>query len=130
MEYIIIFYSNINYYFQIGKKALDGQEFKKILGGRIVALRNAKGLSQERLAECIDINPRSLSDLESGKSMASAETFAKLMEFFNLGPYEFFQIPSFQNAKEVENAIYSRISAVKNNKELLTKIYMYLNTII
>ena len=109
---------------------MDRQEFKKILGGRIVALRNAKGLSQERLAECIDINPRSLSDLESGKSMASAETFAKLMEFFNLEPYEFFQIPSFQNAKEVENAIYSRISAVKNNKELLTKIYMYLNTII
>ncbi len=105
---------------------MNGNEFKKVLGERIVALRNSKGLSQERLAECIGINPRSLSDLEAGKSLPSAETFGKLMEVFGLKPYELFSFPDFNNANEIEDGIYKKIASVKGNKELLTKIYMYL----
>lgn len=109
---------------------MNGKDFKKALSERIVALRNSKGLSQERLAEYISINPRSLADLESGKSLPSAETFAKLLNVFNMKPCELFAFPDFKDANEIEDEIYKKIASVKGNKELLTKIYMYLVSVI
>lgn len=42
-------------------------DFKKLLGKKIQSIRKAKGLTQERLAELIDIETPSLSYLETGK---------------------------------------------------------------
>ena len=124
------FLFNYKLIFSNREKILNGKDFKKVLGERIIALRASKGLSQERLAECININPRSLSDLEAGKSLPSAETFAKLLDTFGLKPYELFSFPDFKNADEIEAEIYKKIVGIKGNKELLTKIYMYLISVI
>jgi transcriptional regulator with XRE-family HTH domain len=47
---------------------------KQLLGSRIREVRKACGLSQEQLAEMVDIDPRYVSRLELGKSSPSLGT--------------------------------------------------------
>lgn len=51
---------------------------KKLLGARIKELRKAKGLSQDRLSEEIDIDSKHLSRIEVGKNYPSLDTLQKL----------------------------------------------------
>ena len=55
-------------------------DFKKLLGKRIQNIRKSKGLTQEKLAELINIEPPSLSYLETGKYAPSIDTLQKLSE--------------------------------------------------
>lgn len=51
---------------------------KEKLGSRIKALRKAKGLSQEQLAELIGIEPKHVSRLEVGKSYPTIDRLEKI----------------------------------------------------
>ena len=44
---------------------------KELLGGRIKELRKLKGLSQEKLSEKINIDPKHLSRIEVGRGFPS-----------------------------------------------------------
>ena len=48
------------------------------LGGRIAALRKAKGLTQERLAEQVDLNASYLARIEAGARRATLETLLRI----------------------------------------------------
>jgi len=52
---------------------------KKELGEKIKRLRKNKGLTQEKLAELIEISPRNLSGIELGINYPKAETLEKIM---------------------------------------------------
>ena len=47
------------------------------IGGRIRSAREAAGLTQEKLADLIDVSVQFISDLERGKSGLSVETLIK-----------------------------------------------------
>jgi transcriptional regulator with XRE-family HTH domain len=49
---------------------------RKLLGARIKELRRLRGLSQEKLAEMISIDPKHLSRIEVGRSFPSMDTLA------------------------------------------------------
>lgn len=49
-------------------------DFKKLLGQKIQKIRKSRGLTQEKLAEIINIETPSLSYLETGKYSPSIET--------------------------------------------------------
>ena len=51
-------------------------DIKKLLGKRIRELRNTKGYSQQKLAEMINIDQRSLSYIECGKDFPSKCIFS------------------------------------------------------
>lgn len=51
---------------------------KKLLGKRIKELRKKSGLTQEKLAELIDIETTSLSGIESGRHFPSLPTLEKI----------------------------------------------------
>ena len=65
-------------------------DFKKLLGKKIQSIRKAKGLTQEKLAELIDIETPSLSYLETGKYAPSVETLQKLSKVLDVKPWEFY----------------------------------------
>ena len=50
---------------------MDADNFLKILGERIRAIRKSKDLSQEQLAELAGLHPTYISDVERGKVNAS-----------------------------------------------------------
>lgn len=59
-----------------------------ILGKRIQALRKQRSLSQQDLADKMDVNLRKVADWESGLSDPDAEAIARLAEFFGLSADE------------------------------------------
>ncbi len=65
-------------------------EIKKNFGTIVRDLRTDKNLTQEKLAEFIDVQTQTISAIESGKSFISCEVLTKLANFFEVDPSTFF----------------------------------------
>ncbi len=100
-------------------------DFKKLLGQRIRNIRKSKGLTQEKLAELINIETPSLSYLETGKYAPSIDTLQKLSEVLNVQPWEFYyftQVSDEQKKEELKKAL-------DDNPKLLNIIYKFYKSI-
>lgn len=71
------------------------------LGSRLKEIRKTRGLTQEALAEKIDLSPQYLSRLEGGHQSPSLETVARLAEALNLELSELFDFGHQGTVKEV-----------------------------
>lgn len=65
-------------------------DLKQKFGLQIRAIRKAKGLTQEQVAELIDRSTRAISDLERGRSLPKPETLVTLSERLNVPLRAFF----------------------------------------
>jgi transcriptional regulator with XRE-family HTH domain len=59
------------------KIELTIKEFRQILGNEIKAVREKRGLSQEQLAEMMDINRSTISKIENGKFSITVDYLAR-----------------------------------------------------
>lgn len=71
---------------------------KKQVGRIIVDKRKSINMSQELLAEKLEINVRTLSNIENGHTFISAKTLSGLCKIFGLSPKVFFDIDNTDNA--------------------------------
>jgi len=100
-------------------------ELKKKLGKKIKYYREQRGLTQEKLAEMIDLNCRSLSFIECGTNFVTADTLEKLCVFLHVTPKQLFDFDYFpQNPANVEQELHKLI---RNNTDKLPDIYKILN---
>lgn len=67
---------------------------KKLIGARIKELRKQAGLTQEKLAFAVELDPRHLSRLEVGKHFPSLDSLVKIADVLNVPLAEFFQFAS------------------------------------
>lgn len=95
---------------------------KKSLGTKIKNLRKLNNLTQEQLAESVEITPRQLVRLESGKNYPSIETLCKMSKVFNMS------VNLLLNENEVEskenvlkNEIIDLLSLAKNEQLKMIK---------
>lgn len=65
---------------------------KELIGARMQALRKAKGLTQEELAEEVGISDKYLSSIECGQENPTLDTLLKLAGALDAPIWEFFQI--------------------------------------
>lgn len=71
-----------------------------LLGGRVKALRKARRLTQERLAEMAEIHPTFLSEIETGKANATARILFSLAEALGVRPEDLFRFYPPDQARE------------------------------
>lgn len=64
---------------------------KKLIGARIKDLRRHAGLTQEQLAEKVDLDSRHLSRLEVGRHYPSLDSLERIAGVLNVPLAEFFQ---------------------------------------
>ncbi len=57
---------------------------KKIMGQRLFAIREAKGVSRKDLAEFLKVTKTQISDIENGKSGTNLDRFYQLCEFYQV----------------------------------------------
>lgn len=57
---------------------------KKIMGQRLFAVREAKGVSRKDLAEFLKVTKTQISDMENGKSGTNLDRFYQLCEFYQV----------------------------------------------
>lgn len=96
-------------------------DIKKKLGKKIKYYRELNGLTQEELAEKIDINCRSLSFIECGTNFVTADTLEKLCNELFVSPKQLFDFEYYpKSPDDIENEVCKLIEL---NKEKLTDIY-------
>ncbi len=69
---------------------LNGKKIRVRLGQNIRGLRLQRNLTQEQLADAINIQPQSIGQIEIGRTFISSEKLADLCNFFQLDPVAFF----------------------------------------
>lgn len=72
----------------VGKQILNRANLQKRLGERIKELRKQRGLTQEGLAEGMDVHPSLIGPIESGNKFPRALTFARLAQALNVPLYQ------------------------------------------
>lgn len=100
-------------------------DINKKLGARIKYLRQQKGLSQEGLAEKIDIATTSLSYIETGRGFMTLQTLEKLSKVLDVEMFEIFQFYTLTDTKEMYDFILKKINYFKNDDEKIKVIYNF-----
>lgn len=101
-------------------------ELKKQLGKRIKELREQKNLSQEYIAERLDINPANYWRIENGVSYPKPENLEKICEILNVKAHELFAFEHIQSIEDIKNELQEIIS---NDENLTRLIYKFVKTL-
>lgn len=96
---------------------------KKELGEKIKRMRKKRKLTQEQLAEMIDITPRNLSGIEVGANFVKAETLEKLLSALNITTEELFANDNLKEASVLTDEIINCVQNIKGNRAKLERIY-------
>lgn len=101
---------------------------KKDFGARIKELRNKKGITQYQLAEMIEIDPKHMSHIETGRSFPKADLIEKLACALEIDYTEFFNIEHLKSREYILNKINSLLK--KTSDDELTKIFKIISSYI
>lgn len=105
-------------------------DVKKSFGEKVKRLRKKRNLTQEQLAEMIDISPRNLSKIEVGECFVKAETLEKLLAALNISTEELFANDHIKTNSELIERINFYINSAKDDKKTLEIIYKILRDLI
>lgn len=92
------------------------KDLRRKLGARLKEIRKARGLTQESLAEKVDLTPQYLSRLEAGHQSPSVETVARLAEALDLELCELFDFGHQGTVKEVRERLRKLIQESNEQK--------------
>lgn len=80
-------------------------DLKKMFGQRVRKIRQKQNLSQEELAEKIDIAVNNMGKIERGESFVTAVTLEKLASVLNVKVEDFFKFDSFVSIDEMKKEL-------------------------
>ena len=103
---------------------------KKELGEKIKTIRKKRNLTQEQLAEKIDISSRNLSNIELGVNFPKAETLEKILKVLDITTEDLFANEHIKTTEELILQINTYISFIKNDYKTLQLVYKLLRDII
>lgn len=92
---------------------------KKLLGKKIKAIRKSKGLTQETLSEMIDLEPSSLSGIESGRFYPSLHVLEKTANVLDVELIDFFRYSSINMPENLDGEIGKIVEKLDKDKKLL-----------
>ena len=96
---------------------------KEELGRKIKRMRLNRGLTQEQLAEAIDVSQRTLSGIEIGENFVTADTLDKLLKALNTTTEDLFATNHLKNDNELIKEINDSITFIKKNPIKLEILY-------
>ncbi|MGD0252366.1 MAG: helix-turn-helix transcriptional regulator [Verrucomicrobiota bacterium] len=66
-------------------------QHRKLIGDAIRLYRNKTGLTQEKLAELVDLNPKYIGEVERGEKIISIEALLRIAKAVKTPIHEFFR---------------------------------------
>jgi len=103
---------------------------KERLGKNIQKYRKLNSITQEKLAELVNIEINSISSIERGKFFPSADTLAKISEALHTPLTDLFNFKEEQTCNDIENEIISNLKLLKNDKSRLCAINLFIKNIL
>lgn len=98
-------------------------DIKKLLGKRIREIRLKRKLTQEKLAELVDIGTPNISYIENGKFAPSSETLEKIALALEVKPYELYMFEALKSAEEIKDEMSKAFEEDEKLLRLVYKIY-------
>ena len=102
-------------------------DIKTKLGKRIQEIRKKKGISQEKLAELVGIEPNNISRIEKGKNYPTPENIAKIARALDKEVYELYLFNHFKPYEEIRLELINALQD-ENTARLMYKFYSTINT--
>lgn len=97
------------------------------LGKNIKKYRKLRGLTQEQLAELIDIEVRTLSLIETGNNFVSSKTLNKLSQTLNVAPSDLLEDANSSNCERLYEDAQKALELLKENPAKLKALNYILN---
>ena len=92
------------------------KDFKLKFGLRIKELRLANNLTQEQLAEKLDMERSNLAKIEAGNHFPGSDNLEKFAKVFNIDTFELFEVKHFKSKEVLINEIVSSLNNFDINK--------------
>ncbi len=102
------------------------ENMKKMFGKRLRELRTAKMLTQETVAELINIKPENYSRIENGLSFPKPENIMKISKVLGVEVAELFQ---FSHLNDYDKILQTIIEKLKNDKDTTVITYKFLKSL-
>ncbi len=96
---------------------------KEEFGEKIKRMRQNRGLTQEQLAEAVDISQRALSAIERGENFVTSETLDRLLKTLNTTSEELFALNHLKSQDELLDEINKNLLKIAQNPQKLEIIY-------
>lgn len=90
-----------------------------LIGEKIKEIRRSKKISQEKLAEMISMNHRTINRIENCHTMPTLDTLDKIAVALNVNLSDFFQTQTLKSRDEITQDIINILSR-SSDKELRT----------
>lgn len=103
-------------------------DIKKQLGLKIKKIRVQAGLTQEQLAEKIQIATRTLCGIENGENFVKAGTLEKICEVLNITLFELLACDYLKPKDDLINEIIEDIKQF-DNREKIEIIYKFVKSL-
>ncbi len=101
-------------------------DIKKQFGKRLREIRTAKCLTQEKMAEKIEIQPENYSRIENGLSFPKPENLVKISKILDIEIAELFQ---FSDLNDYEMILESVIEKLRSDKDSTIITYKFLKSL-
>lgn len=88
-----------------------------LIGQKIKIIRRARGISQEMLSESVDMNLRTISRIENGKTLPTIDTLDKIADALSVRLCDFFDEERFENREVIIDNI-TKIARNMGDKQL------------
>ena len=99
---------------------MDITNNKKALGQRIRELRQRKGLSQEKLAEMVGMEPPSICYIENGRNYPALQNLEKIINALNTTFSEVFIFDKYQDSGDL---LYEINRILNENPQKIREFY-------
>lgn len=73
----------------------------KLIGQKIKQIRKKRKISQEKLAEMVSMNHRSIVRIENAQTMPTLETLRKIANVLNVDIVDFFKTETLESKEEI-----------------------------
>ncbi len=97
-------------------------KIKKSFGARIKSIREAKGLTQEKLAEKVDMNTVYLSNIERGKENPTLNLLIKISTSLNVEMWELFDFKHEASSKALREMLKKFANEIDDEEKLKTAV--------
>ena len=89
-----------------------------------------RGLTQEELAEAVDLSQRAMSGIETGENFASAETIDKLVSALDTTLEELFSTNHLKVQEDLRQEIDEKLNSINDDSEKLIIVYNVIQSLL
>jgi transcriptional regulator with XRE-family HTH domain len=98
------------------------QKIKKLFGARVKSIRETRNLTQEKLAEKVDMNPVYLSNIERGRENPTFNLLIKLSVGLDVDLGELFDFKHEVNSKALRELLKKYANECDDDEKLKTAV--------